>query len=391
MSPPPIRPTSPTQLPAPTAPGPLAALRFLRSFLRAVTDEATYDFRTNPSLWIGFLLAIPIPLLAFAGDAAVWLKLVSLPAPVTWAVILGAAGRVGMLAQEESLRLAQQVAQAQAHAQETARDLGHERDHRRRLEREQEEVVSELKLAQAVQATLLPAPIQRDDVEVIVRNIPTRYIGGDYAHATLVENRWLYLAIFDVSGHGISAALVVARLHGLVRRLTLTKKSPEGIVERLNQAAQDLLAHTYFFMTAVVMRLDVTTGVLEYCTAGHPSQILVRADGGIEVLRTPNRLMGMDADIFDAARPVDRVQLRPGDMIVLFSDGLFEVLKGGAGDVLGEQGLHERIRSAGALAPSLFVGEVLQELAEFQGSSEFEDDVTLLAARWNGPPAASTA
>jgi sigma-B regulation protein RsbU (phosphoserine phosphatase) len=381
--PPPI--ARPPAGPALLEPGPqVVSRRFLRAFLRALTDEATYDIRANPSLWLGFLLAIPIPLLAFTADADTWLKLFSLPAPVTWAIVLGAAGRVGILAQQESRRLAGAMEQARSEAQTAQESLGRERTRRRELESERAEVISELKLAQAVQATLLPAPIQRPEVEVVVRAIPTRYIGGDYAHAIVLEGRWLYLILFDVSGHGISAALVVARLHGLVRRLTLTKKSPETILERLNTAAQTLLAHTYFFMTAVVMRLDLQSGTLEYCTAGHPAQVLLRRNDGMETLRTPNRLMGVDPDIFDAERPVDRVQLEPGDTIVLFTDGLFEVLKGGEGEVLGEQGLYDRLRGTGALAPSLLVGEVLQELSEFQGSSEFDDDVTLVAARWNG-------
>jgi sigma-B regulation protein RsbU (phosphoserine phosphatase) len=357
---------------------------FLRAMLRALNDEATYDLRRNPSLGVGFLLAIPIPLLTFAADAAAWLKLLTLPAPFLWALVVGATGRVGMIAKQERDILAGEIRRVVSKARETEAHLGKEQVRRRELEEEQREVVSELKLAQAVQATLWSPPIRRADLDVVSHNIPTRFIGGDYTHAIVVENRWVYLCLLDVSGHGISAALVVARIHGLVRRLTLTKKGPLEMTARLNEFARHLLQHTYFFMTGVIARLDLDTGELEYVTAGHHAQILLRADGEIEELHTANRLLGMDDDIFDAEAPSKIVQLEPGDSVVLFTDGLFELLEAGKGEMLGEAGLHERIHGLGAMSPQLLIGEVLQELADFQGSSEFDDDVTLVVARYRG-------
>jgi sigma-B regulation protein RsbU (phosphoserine phosphatase) len=190
----------------------------------------------------------------------------------------------------------------------------------------------------------------------------------------------------DVSGHGISAALVVARLHGLVRRLTLTLRSPVSMLDRINRAAQQMLEHTYFFLTAVVMRLDLHTGELRYATAGHPAQVLLRGEGELELLRTQNRLLGMDEDIFAQREPSKGAVLNPGDTIVLFTDGLFEVLADGEGEVLGEPGLHERLRALGAVSPPLLIGEVLQDLAEYQGRSDFDDDLTMVVARYLGPP-----
>jgi serine phosphatase RsbU (regulator of sigma subunit) len=352
-------------------------IRFLRAFWAALFDEKTYDVARNPPLWLGFLLGIPIPVLTFAAGADNWLKLMTLPAPFFWALILGAAGRVGLRAQQESERLEGEVREAH----ET---LGEEVVKRRALEDEAEGLISELKLAQAIQRTLLPASIQRPDCEAVARCIPTRYIGGDYVHSNVVQDRWLYLVVLDVSGHGISAAMVVARLHGMVRRLTLTRQRPVQMLQRLNTAANSLLRHTYFFLTAVVARIDLVNGELDYATAGHPAQLLLRQNGGVETLRTRNRLLGMDDDVIARDEPSKRVILQPGDSVVFFTDGLFEVLKDGEGEILGEEGLQARIAGLGQLTPQLLIGEVLQDLAEYQGSSEFEDDVTLLVARYLG-------
>ncbi|MDJ0974728.1 MAG: PP2C family protein-serine/threonine phosphatase [Planctomycetota bacterium] len=360
--------------------------RFLRAWLRALTDERTFDLRKNPSLWLGFLLGVPIPLLTFASTAGAGLKILSLFAPMAWAIILGAAGRIAILAAEERDALAEVVVTTQEHLGQTEEALGEELEKRRHAERKRDEVMGELQLAQDVQRTLASENIHRDDCEVVSHSIPSMHVGGDYVHVNVVDGRFLYLCIVDVSGHGIAAALVVARIHGLVRRLSLTKKRPESFLERVNRAAVQIFEHTYFFMTMGVFRIDLRTGVMEYATAGHPAQILLRADGSHEELRTPNRLLGMDADIFDEQQPSRKTRLKPGDTIVLYTDGLFEVLSDADGEVLGENGLMERLRTVGPIEPQLLVGEALQELADFQGRSDFEDDMTIVAARFIGQP-----
>jgi sigma-B regulation protein RsbU (phosphoserine phosphatase) len=363
--------------------------RFLRAFVRALTDEGTFDLKQNPSLWLGFVLAIPIPVLMFTVHAPLWIRLFAIFAPLAWAVIMGAAGRVGILAQQEQERLAGEMRRARADAAiaqvtlaEAEQALDDEVARREELEKRQKAVLNELKLAQAVQSTLVPANVIRPEVEVAVRQIPSSYVGGDYLHANVVDGRWLYLIVADVSGHGVSAALVVARLHGLVRRITLEKQLPESMLDAIHSAALHIFQHTYFFLTIGVFRLDLTDGTLDYATAGHPGQVLLRADGSLEILRTPNRLLGMDEDVFDPERPSDRTRLRPGDALVLFTDGLFEILSGGDGAVLGESGLRQRIAGLSGLAPTLMAGEILQELANFQGRSKFEDDVSLIVARF---------
>jgi sigma-B regulation protein RsbU (phosphoserine phosphatase) len=285
-----------------------------------------------------------------------------------------------MIAKQERDILAGEIKRVAGVAEEAQASLGKEQVKRRALESEREEVESELKLAQAIQTTMFPAPIQRPEVEAVARIIPTRYLGGDYAHFNVIEDHWLYLVLIDVSGHGISAA----RVHAMIRRLTLTEATPTEMLELLNEASRGLLQHTYFFMTGVMARLDIRTGELEIATAGHPEQILLRADGSLETLQTENRLLGMHEEILDRDQPSLTVQMRPGDSLVLFTDGLFELLEDGKGEVLGESGLRERIEGLGSLSPQLLIGEVLQELAHFQGRSDFDDDVTMLVARYGG-------
>ncbi|MGE0191995.1 MAG: PP2C family protein-serine/threonine phosphatase [Planctomycetota bacterium] len=376
-----------TPPPAAQQPSPRQGPRaFFRAMLHALGDERTYDLGKNPSLWLGFLTALPTPVLALATDVPSWMKVLAALTPFSWAVLLGAAGRVGQRAQEEADEVASRASHIEEHLAVTEEALGEavlERDH---LEEQNREHLNELKLAEAVARSMLPDAIRDKRVTTAMRSVPSRFIGGDYLYASVVEDRWMYFGVADVSGHGISAALVAARLHGLVRRLSLTNAPLESMLRQIHQGALAICRHTYFFVTCALFRLDLKTGVLEFATAGHPAQLLLRADGRLEPLRTRNRLLGMDDDVFDSEQPTRKVQLEPGDTVLCFTDGVFEILRGGHGEVLGEQGLGERLQALGPLEPSLILGELLQDLADFQGRTQFDDDITLLVTRFNGTP-----
>jgi sigma-B regulation protein RsbU (phosphoserine phosphatase) len=355
---------------------------FLRAFARALSDPRTFDLRRNPSLWLGFVLAIPIPVLLFLAGAPPLVRVVSLVAPVGWAVILGAAGRVALLAEEELRRLAELAVASEKARAHLTQEVETERSLREELEATQRLMDAELRLAQGIHDTLVPSDVVRPDLQVVVRHVPCSYVGGDYLQASLPKPNLLYLCVGDVSGHGVAAALVVSRIHGLVRRLIFEERTPEQFLEEMNRAALRIFRDSYFFMTFGVFRIDLAARRIDYATAGHPAQILVRAEGPVETLSTPNRLLGIDADIFDPERPSDSVAYEPGDTLVLFTDGLFEIpAKDGSG-LLGEAGLYKIMGTLRGLPTALVAGEILQDLAAFQGDSRFEDDVSLIVTRF---------
>ncbi len=358
---------------------------FLRAMVQAFGDEHTYDFARNPSLWVGFLTALPAPVMALSMAMPVWAKVMMALTPFAWAVLLGAAGRVGQRAQERAAEVESRASDIEEHLAETEEALGEAVLERDQLEEQNREHQNELKLAEAVARSMLPEPIRDRRATMAMRSVPARMIGGDYLFAHEVDGRQLYFGVADVSGHGISAALVAARIHGLIRRFTLTNTPIESMLTQLHKGTLAICRHTYFFVTCALFHLDLETGDLEYATAGHPAQLLLRADGTLEPLRTRNRLLGMDDDVFDSGEPTRRTRLEAGDTIICFTDGVFEILRDGHGDVLGEQGLAERLQAVGPLDPSLLLGELLQDLADFQGRTQFDDDLTLIVLRYNGP------
>ena len=384
------------ETPTPAAPPTLRPSRrrpFVRAFFRALSDPRTFEARRNPSLWLGVLLALPIPILVFFANAPGWIVALALSAPIAWGLILGAAGRVAQAASDDAHHM--QVAALEAERENLKmqaslrKEVESERNQREELEAAQKLITTELKLAREIQRTLIPPDILRPDVQVVVKNVPCSYVGGDYLQAFMPRPDLLYLCVGDVSGHGVAAALVVNRIHGHVRRLILEQRPPDQFLEELNRAALKILQHTYFFMTFGVFKIDLVKRRIDFATAGHPAQFLLHADGSVESLSTPNRLLGMDSDIFDPETPMSSVTYAQGDSLVLFTDGLFEIPGKDDGEILGEDGLREVLSNLGGLPPALVAGDILQDLANFQGHSRFEDDVSLIVARFD-PTAALT-
>jgi serine phosphatase RsbU (regulator of sigma subunit) len=347
----------------------------LRAFLRALSDPRTFDLVRNPFLALGAALAAPIPILAFLAGVPGWLAFLALLAPPAWGLVLGAAGRVAAVEREGALR-------HEARAARASRLAAVERKLRDELESEKKLITAELKLAQAIQRTLVPHDLVRPDIQVVVRHIPSSYVGGDYLHVHSPRPDVVYLCVGDVSGHGVAAGMVVSRIHGAVRRLVLEDRDPVQMLDEVNRRTMEILKHTYFFLTFAAFRIDLTRRRVEYATAGHPPQFLVRANGTVESLSTPNRLLGMDADVFDSERPMDSTPFEPGDSLVLFTDGLFEIPGKSDGEILGEVGLRKVLENLGGLPPALVAGDILQDLSDFQGDSKFEDDVSLVVARF---------
>jgi len=359
---------------------------FVRAFLRALRDPATYDVRRNTGLWLGFVLALPVPVLVLVSSSPVWIDVVSLTAPFAWAALLGAAGRVAGLEDEAIHRITSEASTAgRAHAAERVALRGaadSERTERERLEVLQRLMDAELVLAQSVQLSLLPEDIVRPDLEVVVRQIPCSYVGGDYLHASLPRPDLLYLCVGDVSGHGVSAALVVSRIHGLVHRLILEQRTPDQILEQLNRALVRILEHTFAFMTFAVFRVDLSRERIDYATAGHPAQLLLHSDGTVEHLTTGNGILGpMGSDFLGPMRS-GSTAYGPGDTLVLFTDGLYEVAARDGGEILGESGLLSSLGKLAESAPTLVASEILRRVVDFGRVGPFEDDVSLMVTRF---------
>jgi len=136
----------------------------------------------------------------------------------------------------------------------------------------------------------------------------------------------VHAVILDVSGHGVSAALTVNRLHDELRRFFAAR--PEGgagaLIEHLNAFVSEHLAPHGVFATALAVRLEPTTGELEWASAGHPPAIIRRRESEERLDATAPMLGVLEAGLFSAAAGLTR--LAPGEVLFAFTDGAFEGL-----------------------------------------------------------------
>jgi serine phosphatase RsbU (regulator of sigma subunit) len=233
------------------------------------------------------------------------------------------------------------------------------------------ELAQQRQITLELQRAILPLhdePFGLPGLRAVVRYLPAGAggrVGGDWYITAELPTGKVLVAIGDVAGHGLSAAAGMARLRGALAGLAITGAPPQQLVGWLN----DLVHHVAPEHTASVVAgyFDPASGMLTWAQAGHPPPVLIRA-GSARMLPQPDGvLLGAGLRPYAAAT----VQLQPGDVLLLYSDGLVERRNRPLDD-----GLHLLLTAAsGPSDPEHVVGAVLDRL----GSTDLEDDTCVVA------------
>ena len=242
-------------------------------------------------------------------------------------------------------------------------------------QRRADEIASrEVEHAQLIQRALLPSPLTSiDGCEMAAIWRPASAFGGDCYDMLRFSDTRLGISIADVAGKGLPAALLMSNLQASVRALATSEARPEDVTRQVNRA---LCRHTPLdrFVTFFYATLDTARKTLVSSNAGHNPPILAHADGSVSRPSTGGMVLGV---FEDAAYTQTDIALRPGDRLVLFTDGITEAEDGEAvefGDErLVEAVIAHRHESAPRLLDALFRG-----VSEFTGGV-FRDDATLIA------------
>jgi sigma-B regulation protein RsbU (phosphoserine phosphatase) len=250
--------------------------------------------------------------------------------------------------------------------------------------RERERLQSELEIAREVQAQLFPRALpQLKSLEVLGVCRPARTVSGDFYDYVELPRCRLALAFGDVSGKGISAALVMATLHSIVRtQLSVLAQSNGELrfstAEMVSRVNDQLYTGTSpeKFATLFFGAYDESESALSYSNAGHLPPILIR---GGEVRRL--EVTGMVVGAFpQALYESSMVELKSGDLLVAFTDGITEP-ENPYGEEYGEQRLFDLlIREAGRPVQEI-IDKAMREVIEWTGQSALQDDMTMLVAR----------
>jgi sigma-B regulation protein RsbU (phosphoserine phosphatase) len=237
----------------------------------------------------------------------------------------------------------------------------------------------ELELAQTVQRSLLPQEVPDTPLlETAAFTRPAQIIGGDYFDFPQFSGGVHGLAIGDVAGHGVSASLHMASLQALLRTLAPASQDPSEVVAHVNR----LLIHNVGFATFASLFLayfDPGTQMLTYCNAGHnPPLVLRGADGdGAFWLNPTGAAIGL---VETVAFRAETVRLQPGDVLLLYTDGVPEAANA-QDEMFGYERLAHALRLWGGAPARDIIRGIRQELERFTQSASQPDDVTLVVCR----------
>ncbi len=242
---------------------------------------------------------------------------------------------------------------------------------------EKQRMEEELAIAKEIQQRLLPAHTPAlPGFDLAGMNVSSREVGGDYYDWILLDQRHCGLAIADVSGKGAPAALLMANLQATLRALAVAHGNVAEMVGKINNlvhASTDLSKFITFFYG----ELDLEEKRLSYCNAGHNPPLLLRADGRIETLEQGGLILGMMRDV---PYEVGTVSLQPGDLLLMYTDGVSEALNQ-AEEEFGEERLVATLRECQTLPAARVVARVYEQVCAFCGDVPQSDDLTMVALR----------
>jgi sigma-B regulation protein RsbU (phosphoserine phosphatase) len=245
-------------------------------------------------------------------------------------------------------------------------------------EQRMKEMERELRAAAKIQQGLLPAePPEVPGYELFGYNKPCYDVGGDYFDYLLRDERTLSFAVGDVSGKGLTASLLMASIQAAFHAHLSTPVPVDEFVSQLNRAVCRASASNKF-STFFYGEIDLASGLLRFCNAGHNPPLLVRAAGGeTELLSGGGMILGFDTDV---RYTVHEAALNHGDLIVAFSDGVTESVNI-ADEEFGEARLIDTVKGCSEQSVLEIRQRIDSAIEEFVGEADIFDDYTLVLVR----------
>jgi sigma-B regulation protein RsbU (phosphoserine phosphatase) len=247
-------------------------------------------------------------------------------------------------------------------------------------------IQSDLKVAKEIQETILPKKFppfpELPSFDVYASMNAAAYVGGDFYDFFLVERDRLGFVVADVSGKGIPAAIFMAISRTVIRAIALSEHSTSMCMKRSNQILCQESVND-MFVTAFYGILNIQTGLITYCNAGHNPPVLIRQDGEVSFLPLTNdMILGAFAD---AKFHEKEVLLHPGDSLFLYTDGVTEAMNRRK-EPYSNARLLENCRAMRGDKPQTMVNKITDSISNFTSGALQSDDITLLSIIYNGNP-----
>ena len=247
---------------------------------------------------------------------------------------------------------------------------------------QQERIGSELRIATNIQKDMLPRSfsLSRDDIDIFGSLTPAREVGGDL-YDFFVRDEKLFFCIGDVSGKGVPSAIVMAVVHTMFRMASTKENNPARIMQTINETACEG-NESNMFVTLFIGVLDLPTGRLRYCNAGHDKPIIISEDITTALQAKANLPIGLFEDY---KYVMEETMLDDHAMLFLYTDGLTEAKnlerkQFGLDRVMAV--IEGKEKDNLSLKPEELVEQMKQEVVKFCRGAEQSDDLTMLAIRY---------
>ncbi|MFH1279124.1 MAG: SpoIIE family protein phosphatase [Candidatus Eisenbacteria bacterium] len=243
------------------------------------------------------------------------------------------------------------------------------------------QIEEELKRAAEIQGQFLPDCVLRvGDIAIAGRNVPCLGVGGDYFDYLETIEGEIVFALGDVSGKGMSAALLMATLHANVRAFLETRLDLGDVVLRLNRFIHQSTRGERF-ATLFLAKIDRETGVIRYVNAGHNYPLLLRPDGAVTPLSEGGLMVGAFPGIeYGVAEAV----MERGSTLLVYSDGVCEAFNDKE-EEFGDERVVEYLKAHAGREPEELVEALMDAVMDFVKPEAAGDDVTVVAVRRSGP------
>lgn len=251
---------------------------------------------------------------------------------------------------------------------------------------EQQRIQRELQVAQEIQQMLLPD----DFPDVVGYDITSYYqaakeVGGDLFDFVEVDDHTIGICVADVSGKGVPGSMVMTMIRTALRLEARGNKNPASVLAKVNEFVTDDIRKG-MFVTAFYVILDSRERMISFASAGHNPMILFRGKSKeTYYLNPPGFPIGItlpDINLFANTIKADRIRLHPDDILVIYTDGITEAMNANR-ELYGEERFLAAIRKYGELDVVDFVKSVKEDILNFTGGYEQNDDITLVAIKEN--------
>lgn len=244
-----------------------------------------------------------------------------------------------------------------------------------------ERIESELRIAQGIQMGMLPKSFpafpEREDIALAARIVPAKEVGGDL-YDFFIENEKLYFIVGDVSGKGIPASLVMAVTCRLFRSIASYLDKPEEIITSLNNSLSDG-NESNMFCTAFLGILDLKTGNLSYCNAGHNAPLVIDSDGHVTAMEViPNLPLGLFSGFPYQGQ---QTKIAKNTKLYLFTDGVNEAENNDM-EQFGDERLVSMLEANADVEPKDIVDVSFAEVQRHADGANQSDDITVMCIKY---------